>query len=121
MPLSPHRYEVAFLEAPESGWEPLFVIDRIVDCVFIVDIGLQFFLAYRSGGQLDGARWITDHKQIVKHYLRTWFVPDLLSVSVSVFDIISLLDNNKVSLAWLRAQNSSQEGGTMCARQRHGG
>ena len=33
-------FEVGFLPAPESSMEPLFIANRIVDCVFLCDMGV---------------------------------------------------------------------------------
>ena len=41
-------------------------------------------------GALSAAYWEVRHKQIRRHYLRTWFGLDFFSVAVSLFDIISL-------------------------------
>ena len=79
-------FEVGFAEANHVG---LFVINRLVDVVFCVDIVLQFFLAYPAGGSGEAARWVLDHRQIVMHYLKGWFTMDLLTTLVAGFDIAS--------------------------------
>ena len=45
---------------------------------------LNFFLMYSKtvGGQ-QGVVWIADHRQIVTHYLLTWFFLDFFSIAVS--------------------------------------
>ena len=40
-------FEVGFMPAPETAREPLFIINRIVDVIFSLDMCFQFFLAYR--------------------------------------------------------------------------
>ena len=35
-------------------------------------------------------RWVTNHCEIVKHYLLTWCVPDAAVIGVSAFDFLSL-------------------------------
>ena len=45
--------EVAFLEAPGADvrWtDPLFLCNRVVDIVFIIDMTLQFFMGYSADG-----------------------------------------------------------------------
>ena len=64
---------------------------RQVDVVFLLDLLLQFILIYpEEGGRLEGPRWVEQPRLIVGHYLRTWFLPDLLSVAASAFDIASI-------------------------------
>ena len=37
--------EVAFIAPPETADEPLFIINRLVDLAFLIDLVLQFFIA----------------------------------------------------------------------------
>ena len=69
--------EVAFLSegAPSSS---LFWANRVVDLVFLVDMVQNFFLPFKDSN--DGNRWVRRHRDIVKHYLRGWFVIDLVSL-----------------------------------------
>ena len=74
-------YEVCLLGNNElNTWYDilLFVINQVVNIFFIIDIFIQFFLAYQEDA-IKGGRWITDKSMIKKHYLRTWFSADLLS------------------------------------------
>jgi len=87
-------YEVSFIETPldaeflRRGADPLFWMNRLVDVMFIVDMILQFFVMYPVS-----RRYITvycqDHRLVVKHYLRTWFTVDCMSVLP--FDVIALI------------------------------
>jgi potassium voltage-gated channel Eag-related subfamily H protein 7 len=79
-------YEVAFLE---TKIDQLFVINRLVDCGFICDMFIQFFLAYVN---LEG-KTIMDHKLIAKRYLKSWFGVDF--VSILPYDMLGLLFNNE--------------------------
>jgi hypothetical protein len=67
--------EVAFSETCFDG---LFVVNRMVDVVFIFDMFLQFFLAYVDDQQ--GGLVIKDRSKIRSRYLRGWFSIDLLSI-----------------------------------------
>eukprot|EP00747_Dinoflagellata_sp_TGD_P206798 gnl/TRDRNA2_/TRDRNA2_80453_c0_seq1.p1 gnl/TRDRNA2_/TRDRNA2_80453_c0~~gnl/TRDRNA2_/TRDRNA2_80453_c0_seq1.p1 ORF type:complete len:670 (+),score=98.45 gnl/TRDRNA2_/TRDRNA2_80453_c0_seq1:103-2112(+) len=69
-------FEVAFLE---SSMSPLWVLNRIIDFVFIKDIVIQFFLMFREG---EGSQpiLVRDHIRIRNRYLRSWFGLDVLSV-----------------------------------------
>jgi hypothetical protein len=49
-------FEVGFLAAAEDVTSPLFIVNRLIDTVFIVDMALAFFVPYRAsqshGGML---------------------------------------------------------------------
>jgi len=68
--------EVALMEVK---WNPIFVINRLVDLIFIVDMCLQFFIMYpvfsRFGRQLEYRR-----DKIAKNYLTGWFLIDFASI-----------------------------------------
>ena len=72
-------YEVTFVDEGACV-TPLFVVNRVVDGIFIVDLFLQFFMIYSVFDPETGTRWIEDHRTIVLGYLRGWFAIDLLSV-----------------------------------------
>ena len=76
-------YEVA---VRQTALDVAFVVNRIVDCIFIWDMGMQFFLMYRLSAQKGGG-WVRDRKMIVRHYLRGWFSIDL--VSILPFDVVA--------------------------------
>ena len=77
-------YEVACLE---TELNVLFFINRMVDCIFIVDMGLSFCVAFRAPKK-DGGAWVKDMKKIRWNYLKGWFPIDLLSILP--FDILAL-------------------------------
>ena len=100
--------EVGFMGIPTDRWRnPLFLVNRIVDCIFILDMGLQFVLMHPAEeGQIGGIgqAWVTDHKLIAKHYLlSSWFVLDFFSIGVSGLDIFSPEDSGVARLKALRA------------------
>jgi hypothetical protein len=84
-------FEVAFLQAPapsERWSDTLFLCNRTVDVIFILDMLMQFRIAFPTDGD-DGTRWITNTVQIAKHYgCSYWFALDLFSISTSTFDLI---------------------------------
>ncbi len=87
-------FEVSFLEP--DGVDGLFVMNRMIDAIFIVDMALQFFLMYHVSDESDStgggrARWEHRLKPIARHYLRGWFAIDVLSIVPSVFDILPLI------------------------------
>lgn len=81
-------YEVAFHTQQETTVGALFVMNRLVDAVFICDMGIQFFVMYPVTTH-HSTVYIAEHVLIMRHYLRTWFMVDL--VSVFPFDILGLL------------------------------
>ena len=81
-------YEVAFLGAPK-GIDVLFILNRVLDLIFICDVFLNFFLI-QSVSDAHGDRWITDHRKIVLVYLRGWFTLDIFSIVISLLDFVAV-------------------------------
>jgi hypothetical protein len=83
--------EVAFVP-PSGEIDELFIINRSVDLIFIVDVALQFVLMYPHQGAsaTDTVRWIHEPSRIAWHYMTTWFSVDVVSIGVSAFDFMSL-------------------------------
>ena len=94
------------------GADGLFVMNRCIDVVFLVDMAMQFFVMHRvvsdagghaeendptdssggsAGGALSGGRWEYRIPRIAMHYLRGWFSIDVLSIIPSLFDILPLV------------------------------
>ena len=80
----------------EHKFSEIFVLNRIVGAVFLLDTLLQFWLMYpsekdaRNGSSIGNVEWIHDQNKIVKHYVKGRFTLDLLSVSADIFDITAL-------------------------------
>ena len=68
--------EVCFVNDGEVSW---FTINLLVNFFFFVDLIMNFFMAYQVAPN-KGGTWVTDRHTIVRHYLSTWFVIDLLTV-----------------------------------------
>jgi len=76
--------EVAFMD-PYLGF--LFVWNRIIDFIFLIDMLLQFCLPIqKTERKMDIL--ITDRRKIFSRYLHTWFLADLLSIAP--FDVLSV-------------------------------
>ena len=75
-------YEVAVLE---TALDAAFVLNRFIDAIFVWDMGMQFFLMYRSDGA--SSNWVRNRATIRRHYLKGWFTIDL--VSILPFDIVA--------------------------------
>jgi potassium voltage-gated channel Eag-related subfamily H protein 7 len=66
-------FEVAFLD---TKLDVLFIINRVIDCVFICDMGKEFNLMYfHENGYL-----IKSHRMIRRKYLHSWFIIDFITI-----------------------------------------
>ena len=82
-------FEVAFLEKAESTNDGLFIANRLLDVIFVLDMSFQFFLMFRVGrDEGSGTYWEYRLPQIALHYLKGWYALDLLSIFPSLFDIL---------------------------------
>lgn len=79
--------QVALLEPEFNG---LFIAGVVVDAMFVIDLALQFFMAY-SRTLASGRVWEVRPRQIWAHYFRTWFAIDL--ITVVPFDTLTLAFN----------------------------
>ena len=83
--------EVSFLKPPPPSerWDNgLFLINRYIDVVFILDMIFQFRIAYATDSA-DGTRWILNGYRIARHYgCSWWFALDFFSVMTSLFDLV---------------------------------
>ena len=57
----------------------LFVVNQLVNLIFIVDICFNFLLPYKEPVRKGGGT-VKSHAKIAKHYLKSWFVLDVISV-----------------------------------------
>ena len=79
-------YEVSFLPSATSADDGLFLVNRFIDLIFIVDMLLAFRLIYSTGDA-----WIVEPRRIATNYLRGWFAIDIVSVGVSSVDILAIM------------------------------
>eukprot|EP00930_Biecheleria_cincta_P056661 TRINITY_DN42732_c0_g1_i1.p1 TRINITY_DN42732_c0_g1~~TRINITY_DN42732_c0_g1_i1.p1 ORF type:complete len:523 (-),score=74.59 TRINITY_DN42732_c0_g1_i1:30-1598(-) len=83
---------------PKVGF--LFALSLVVDTVFVIDLILQFFLAYPLTGR--GTRILERrHTRIVMHYLKGMFVIELLTVIP--FDLVHMMIPSESPVAQLKA------------------
>jgi hypothetical protein len=79
-------WEISFLP-PAEEIDGLFIVNRVSDFIFFIDMCLQFVLMYPTqGATLEGARWEDNPQRIVRHYLLTWFAIDISSLGISGLD-----------------------------------
>ncbi|KAJ3112155.1 hypothetical protein HDU96_004889 [Phlyctochytrium bullatum] len=69
-------FETAFA-SNDGSVDLLFLVNRIVDFIFICDLFIQFRLPYRDG---NSGRYVSDPSHIAMNYIKSWFCLDLLSV-----------------------------------------
>lgn len=81
----------------------LFAFNRAVDLIFVLDVIFNFFLAYQESV---GGRWVTLRADIRRHYLRGWFLVDLISVVpmdlLMHLGVIALTDDGSTLIKLLR-------------------
>mgnify|MGYP001333030335 CR=1 FL=1 len=70
--------EVAFLDEGRHI-TTLWWVNRVVDLCFLIDMLLCFNMAYQVSPSR-GGHWVHNRRLIVQNYLRTWFLPDLVTV-----------------------------------------
>lgn len=72
-----------------ASWtDPWFLINRVLDVIFFIDLCLQFFVAYQVGNDYGGRTWVLSHRRIIRHYLQGWFPLDASTLVVPcTFDI----------------------------------
>ena len=77
-----------------EGW---FLINRLVDLIFLVDMILQFFIMYPLEQKTATSQivYVTQHAAIARHYMAGWFPLDFLTMIPSVIDLWSTLSNYK--------------------------
>lgn len=82
-------YEVAILE---PSFDALFVINRVVDSIFALDIILQFLVIKekRHTQASLGTVWVTNPRLIAADYLKGWFTLDFSTVAISALDIYTV-------------------------------
>ena len=83
-------FEAAFI-SPTLGpvaWQDIwFLLNRALDVVFLLDMLLQFFLAYQGRDKIGGEVWIERHTDVVRNYLTSWFPLDASTIVIpAVFD-----------------------------------
>jgi hypothetical protein len=85
-------YEACFLQP--QGFDFLFVVNRIVDLGFIVDMCRMFntVVYNEKTGEL-----VRDRKKIAMAYIKGWFFIDLLSITPVPFDIIAATQSSSPS------------------------
>ena len=73
-------FEVGYLQPTTSWLDPLFLVNQVVNAVFLADLVLQFFLMVPVTDK-EGTRFVSNPSRIAKVYLRGWFTIDVLSIA----------------------------------------
>ena len=77
-------YEIAFSDNNKSNW-----FEILIDVFLAMDIVLTFFSAYTD----EEENLVKNHKKIIKKYLKSWFIIDI----ISVLPLNSVFTNGKYS------------------------
>lgn len=85
-------FEIAMLNETQMV---LFVINRTVDTIFAFDIGVNFLTMTPPAKGGNESHWIADRRVIAVNYFRSWFAIDVLSIAVSIGDVVSLFVNDE--------------------------
>ena len=99
-------YEVAFLPMATSALDVLFIINRLTDLIFIIDLAINFRLVFALEGDGEdgsGTVWVEDPYQIAKHYAQGWLPIDVLSIGASSVDFVGLGSDGTGDVSGLRA------------------
>ena len=94
-------YEIAYLPMATSAIDPLFIINRVMDIIFIADMLFTFRMMYTAGDGEDATLWIADPMRIAVHYLKGWFLLDFVSIAISGLDIVGVMEQGS-SVSGLR-------------------
>jgi hypothetical protein len=65
-------YKIAYVE--DTSYPEWDILDNVIDSIFLLDMVLTFFSAYYDNQN----NLVTSWKQILKNYLKTWFLVDLI-------------------------------------------
>ena len=86
-------FEVGFLPPAASVGDPLFIVNRSIDFIFVIDMCFQFFLMYETKVYHDGlyhTQWEVELRPIAKRYLNSpFFWIDVCSIAPSIVDIVT--------------------------------
>jgi hypothetical protein len=84
-------FEVAFL-TPPGHMDSTFVLNRIVDAIFIADMVAQFLIVIPASGP--NGRDIVEHSLIAQRYMSSWFGLDFTSTALSALDILPFVQRD---------------------------
>lgn len=98
-------YQMAFDNETSLQKDTLFYIDFFIDIFFILDLILNFFTAFKD--EKDEA--IYKFKRILFHYVKFWFILDLIS-SIPFTMINYILDLNETANPIINFNNSNSGG-----------
>ena len=92
-------FEVCLIWEEKKFWEPdwfnaLFVINWIVNIIFMIDICFNFFLPYKESIKKGGGT-VKSHRRIMMNYLTSWFPVDFVSV-IPVDNIMMAVDTENL-------------------------
>ena len=99
-------FEVGFVDSPLDKWsDPLFLVNRVVDLVFITDMALQFVIMVPViDPRTSIESWISSPSRLGCRYLTSAWAPiDVLSIAMSALDVLAPAGSSLSKLKALRA------------------
>ena len=82
-------FEVALLDV---SFDALFIVNRVVDSIFAVDILIQFItMTEANADSAQGSTWVTSPRKIAWNYMTSWFLLDVFAVAISGIDIYAVV------------------------------
>lgn len=101
-------YEVAFLPIATNALDVLFIVNRVIDAIFIFDMAINFRLVFvQEGAGDDSIHYIDNPRTIAVHYLKGWFAIDVVSIITSTVDYYTVsMGSSDGRLGSLRAVRS---------------
>lgn len=80
-------FQVAFLLTLPVA---IFILNRVVDSVLLVDMVVQLFMVYRtsSSSSRSSGVWVSNAWKIRLNYLKKWFILDVLGLASSLLEIM---------------------------------
>lgn len=92
-------FKLAFLTESINDKDPLFLFQVFVNIFFIFDLVLNFYTAYYDENDV----LVTDARAIKLHYVKSWFVIDLLAAIPFDYAILVLSDHYYTALEGTKA------------------
>jgi hypothetical protein len=83
-------YEVSFVKSEGININLLFIVNRMVDFGFLLDMGVTFFVGFTDENT---SQFVSQKGKIALRYFKGWFLIDL--VSILPFDFIGLAMDSK--------------------------
>ena len=92
-------FEVGFLPPADRADDTTFIVNRIIDLIFLVDMVVQFFLMYPSEDKTSKTANETRLSKIADRYAHGWLPIDILSILPSALDFVPFFQSGQTKIA----------------------